>query len=130
VSEATRFLPSREPIDSFGSGGFRFGGMSHQGSVLVLPSGMRAWPVSSLQQCSPDDFSEFIRERSDIDMLLVGSGGTMDMLPVAVRKYLTEHGVSFEVMTTSAAIHIYNIVLGEGRRVAAGLVSVVDARVV
>jgi uncharacterized protein len=130
VSEATRFLPSREPIDSFGAGGFRFGGMSHQGSVLILPSGMRAWTVSALQQSTPVDFAEFIRERSAIDMLLIGSGGAMEMLPVVVRKHLVEHGIAFDVMTTSAAIHIYNIVLGEGRRVAAGLVSVADARVV
>jgi uncharacterized protein len=130
VREAARFLPTREPIDNFGGGGFRFGGMSHQGSLLILPSGMRAWPVSSLLHCEPDDFSEFVRERSDFDMLLIGSGASMGMLPVAVRTYLVERGIAFDVMTTSAAIHIYNIVLGEGRRVAAGLVSVVDARVV
>lgn len=63
-------------------------------------------------------------------MLLIGSGPVMDVLPAAVRKYLGESGVAFDVMTTSAAIHIYNIVLAEGRRVAAGLVSVADARTV
>ncbi len=61
-------------------------------------------------------------------MLLIGSGGTMEVLPFAVREYLVKQGLAFDVMTTSAAIHIYNIVLGEGRRVAAGLVSVADAR--
>ena len=32
-------LPRRVPIDGYGKGGFRFGGMSHRGSLLCLPSG-------------------------------------------------------------------------------------------
>ncbi len=128
MSEAARFLPSRQPVDSFGNGGFRFGGMSHQGSILILPSGMRAWAVTSLQTCSPGDFAEVIRERNDIDMLLIGSGTVMDVLPVAAQQHFAEYNMAYDVMTTSAAIHIYNIVLAEGRRVAAGFVNVADAR--
>ena len=33
-------------IDSYGRGGFRFAGMSHRGSLLCLPSGIYAWPVT------------------------------------------------------------------------------------
>ena len=43
-----RHLPGRREIEAYGNGGFRFGGMSHRGSILALPSGMRAWPVASL----------------------------------------------------------------------------------
>jgi uncharacterized protein len=123
-----KFLPTREPIDSFGAGGFRFGGMSHQGAVLILPSGMRAWNVTSLAASTADDFAEFVRERNDIDMLLIGSGARMDVLPQTVRTLLFEHKIPYDVMTTSAAVHIYNVVVAEGRRVAAGLVTVADAK--
>lgn len=123
-----KFLPTREPIDSFGAGGFRFAGMSHQGAVMILPTGMRAWNVVSLATSTIDDFAEFIREQNEIDMLLIGSGTNMDTLPTKVRKLLTGQKLPFDVMTTSAAIHIYNIVVTEGRRVAAGLITVADAK--
>ena len=49
-SEDTRFLPGRHQLEAYGNGGFRFGGMSHRGSVLALPSGVRAWPVRSVSE--------------------------------------------------------------------------------
>ncbi len=39
-------LPLRVPVEGYGKGGFRFGGMSHRGSLLCLPSGLWAWPVT------------------------------------------------------------------------------------
>ena len=38
-------LPTPAPIDAYGNGGFRFGGMSHRGSLLCFPDGVWAWPV-------------------------------------------------------------------------------------
>ena len=38
-------LPQPAPIEAYGKGGFRFGGMSHRGSLLCLPDGIWAWPV-------------------------------------------------------------------------------------
>src|SRR5262249_34205210 len=39
-------LPRQALIDAHGSGGFRFAGMSHRGSLLCLPDGIWAWPVA------------------------------------------------------------------------------------
>ena len=36
-------FPGRPPIDAYGNGGFRFAGMSHTGSLLILPSGIHGW---------------------------------------------------------------------------------------
>jgi len=35
-----RFYPALAPIEAYGNGGFRFAGMSHRGSLLILPSGI------------------------------------------------------------------------------------------
>jgi len=43
------FVPGRHIIDTYGNGGFRFAGMSHRGSILMLPSGVRAWDVTEPQ---------------------------------------------------------------------------------
>jgi uncharacterized protein len=122
-----KFLPSRETIEAFGNDGFRFGGLSHQGSLLVLPSGMRAWRPQALDDVTADDFKELLAEKSNIDMLLIGSGAHMGFLSATVANELRAHAVNFDTMTTSAAIHIYNVVLSEGRRVAAALIRVADA---
>ncbi len=35
---APAHYPARAPIDAYGNGGFRFAGMSHRGSLLIVPS--------------------------------------------------------------------------------------------
>ena len=119
-----KFLPQRAPVESFGNGGFRFAGMSHVGSLLVLPSGMRAWPPASCDVLTPDDFAAVIAEQDGIDFLLLGTGAAMRRPPAAVAAHLVKHQLRMDFMSTSSAIHTYNIVLAEGRRVAAAFVAV------
>lgn len=127
--EPVKFLPQRAPIEQFGAGGFRFAGMSHQGGLLVLPSGMRAWPVRSLAEMTADHFAPMIAEKDAIDFVLVGTGATMARLPAPVTAFLREQGLSFDAMATSPAIHIYNVTVEEGRRVAAAFLPVDRANV-
>ncbi len=49
----TAHYPGRPPSTAYGNGGFGFAGMSHWGSILVLPSGMYRWDVIDLGPCSP-----------------------------------------------------------------------------
>ena len=111
-----KFLPQRHAIASFGEGGFRFGDMSHQGHLLVLPSGMRAWDGT--------DLSGFIAEKDEIDFVLIGTGAQLKRMALG---RLEDEGLFADVMTTSAAVHSYNLMLGEARRVAAAFMAVGDA---
>ena len=36
------YVPGRHKVDDYGSGGFRFADMSHRGSIMALPTGVRA----------------------------------------------------------------------------------------
>jgi uncharacterized protein len=108
-----KFLPQRHAIASFGEGGFRFGDMSHQGHLLVLPSGMSAWDGV--------DLSGFIAEKDDIDFVVIGTGVKLKRIQFAA---LEAEGLYADVMTTSAAVHSFNLMLGEARRVAAGFLAV------
>lgn len=118
------FLPGRHAIDAYGNGGFRFAEMSHRGSILALPSGVRAWEVSGPAGLVPEAFAEVLAERAAIDVLLVGSGRDMTVLPDALLWIFREAGIRVDVMATGAAARTYNIMLAEGRRVAAALVAV------
>jgi uncharacterized protein len=118
------FLPGQYEIDAYGKGGFRFSDMSHRGSLLALPSGMRAWEVSALSDTAPPDFAFVLAEASMIELLLIGAGRDIASLPQAVRDVLREAGIRVDVMQTGAAARTYNILLGEKRKVAAALIAV------
>jgi uncharacterized protein len=118
------FLPGQFAIDAYGAGGFRFGDMSHRGSILALPSGMRAWDVTTVADLSRDAFAPVIAESERIEILLVGTGAEPVHLPEELRWLLREARIGVDAMTTPAAARTYNILLGENRRVAAALIAV------
>jgi uncharacterized protein len=121
-----KFLPGRHQIEGFGKGGFRFGGMSHNGSLLILPSGMRAIAVASIADVAAVDLEMIVAEKSEIDFLLIGVGAAIAPLPLALREHLKSQSINFDVMDTRAAARTYNVVLAEDRRVAALLIAFDD----
>ena len=68
------FVPGRHGIDAYGDGGFRFAEMSHRGSILALPSGIRAWDRAEAGAIDAESLAPVIAEREDITLLLVGTG--------------------------------------------------------
>jgi uncharacterized protein len=118
------FLPGRHVIDSYGNGGFRFGDMSHKGSILALPSGMHAWSLTDFAAVTHADFALVMAESEQIDTLLIGTGSDMALLPEALRWRLKEGNMTVDSMSTGAAARIYNIMVSENRRVAAALIAV------
>ena len=117
-------LPRQAAIDAYGDGGFRFAGMSHQGSLLSLPSGIWAWPINDPAQLSEELLGQILAEADAIDLLVLGTGRNPFMIAEALRLRLRDHAIVLDVMPTGAAVRTYNILLGERRRVAAGLIAV------
>lgn len=117
------FVPGRFPIDAYGRGGFRFADMSHRGSILALPSGIHAWPVTMAGEIDEASLRTVVAEKAEIDVLLLGMGTVPFPLAEGVRWMLREAGIGVDIMTTGAAARTFNIMLGERRRVAAALVA-------
>jgi uncharacterized protein len=117
-------LPGTHAIEGYGAGGFQFGGMSHRGSVLALPSGIYAWDVMTVEDMTIAAFSRILAEaHGAIEHLLIGTGTRM--LPMFdLRDELRSAGIRAETMSTDAAARTYSILLGEKRRVAAALLAV------
>lgn len=118
------FVPGRFKLDAYGNGGFRFADMSHRGSILALPSGIKAWDVVEPGQMTFDRFDAVVAEAEAIELLLIGTGLEMMPLASAVRQALREAGLNVEVMQTGAAARTYNVLLAEDRHVAAALIAV------
>lgn len=118
-----RHLPYPAPVEAYGKGGFRFAGMSHRGSLLCLPDGIWPWPPQR-----PDDITDaalapvFARAEA-VDLLLIGTGRAAWAMPAGLRARFREHKIAIEITNTGSAVSTYNILLGEGRRVAAALVA-------
>jgi uncharacterized protein len=120
----TPHFPGRAPLDAYGNGGFRFADMSHKGSILLLPSGIYAWPVVSMEMLALKHVDLICGEADAIEFVLLGCGDRMEWPKDTVREKLRSSGVGLEIMDTGAAARTYNVLLGEGRAVAGALIAV------
>jgi uncharacterized protein len=118
------FVPGRHLIDSYGNGGFRFAEMSHRGSILALPSGIRAWPVARASEIDEASLAGVFAESDSVDLLLLGTGADVAAVPNVLRLRLREAGIGLDVMQTGAAARTYNILVGENRKIGAALIAV------
>jgi uncharacterized protein len=117
-------FPGRVAIDAYGDGGFRFGGMSHRGSILCLPSGVYGWNVSVTADLNVSNFRSVFAESTDIEVLLIGSGLDLEPINLPLRKAFRASAISADPMSTGAAVRTYNVLLAEGRAVAVALLAV------
>jgi uncharacterized protein len=117
-------LPRPALIDAYGDGGFRFGGMSHRGSLLCFPDGIWAWPVKNVAELTPEGFQAVFHRAESLDFFLIGTGRNPWALPENIWKRFRELSLSVDTMATGAAVRTYNILLAESRRVGAGLIVV------
>lgn len=119
------FLPGTHAIEGYGNGGFRFGGMSHRGSILALPSGIYAWSAVVPEDIDAASLAPLFAEPPGaVEHLLVGTGPSLVPLSSLLRERLRAAGIRAEPMATGAAARTYPILLGERRRVAAALLAV------
>jgi uncharacterized protein len=117
-------LPRSAPIDAYGKGGFAFADMSHRGSLLCLPDAIWAWPIVKPEEIDQAALARVFAAANVIDTLIIGTGTDVWLPPRALREALRKVGVVLDAMQTGPAIRTYNIMMGERRRVVAGLIAV------
>lgn len=123
--DITPLVPEgRQIIQSYASGHFRVSGAVYAGPVVVFPDRTMAWGVTpALEALTAADFLTLLNDglNGDLDVLLVGCGAVMRSMPFALRQSLSQCGVAIDFMDTGAACRTYNVLMAEGRRVAAAL---------
>lgn len=121
----TGFVPGRHRIDEYGGGGFRFADMSHRGSILAAPNGVVEIACTAFADIDEAMIDRILGSAPDgVDLVIIGCGPDLRPLPARLRAKLRAVGVGCETMATGAAVRTYNMLLDEGRRVAALLVAV------
>ena len=116
-------LPQAAAIEAYGKGGFRFADMSHRGSVLCLPAGIWAWPVTKPDDIDAESLSRVFAAK-DIDLFMLGTGKQPWFMPEELRWRFRDARIGVDVMPTGPAVRTYNILFGERRRVGAALIAV------
>jgi len=122
--DVTPAIPAdRQVIDSYGDGGFHISGVAYTGSVIVFPAAVQDWPVARFADVD-DAALEPLVAADEVEILLLGCGARLELVPRELRATLRAAGIALEAMDTGAACRTYNVLLSEERRVAAALIAV------
>ena len=87
--------------------------------VITAEKLLSNWSAPSFSELDSAHFSEL--KGLDIEILLLGTGVQQRFPPARLLVELHKQGIGIEVMTTPAACRTYNILLADGRAVAAAL---------
>lgn len=92
----------------------------HNGSILVLPEDpVVAWPVDAFDALTPELFDMLLPLKPEV--VVFGSGSRLRFPHPRLTAALAARRIGVEAMDFKAACRTYNILMAEGRRVAAAL---------
>lgn len=111
-------------VEAYGEGGFRLMGRRVEGSLFVKETGFFPVEVEELSGVEPTTIDALVTEHGKPEILLIGTGEQMMLLPKALRLHLEQVGIGYDVMSTGAAARTYNVLTIEGRDAAALLIQV------
>jgi uncharacterized protein len=100
-------------IGAYGAGHIKVSGVVYHQPVLITPSATRPWDGTH---------QSLLLSSDQFEILLLGTGDTIVPVSSEVRAAFREKGVGLEVMDTGAVARTYNVLLAEGRRVAAAVI--------
>ena len=106
-----------KPVEGYGPGFFRIGGVVVEGAVLAGPDGVTAWQGF-------EDTAPLLALRGRIDVLFIGTGAEIAHIPDGFRDQLEASDIGVETMSSPAACRTYNVLLSEGRRIALAVLPV------
>ncbi|MEO9135054.1 MAG: Mth938-like domain-containing protein [Casimicrobiaceae bacterium] len=112
--------PSAIIVTGLGTGWVRVGATEYRENIVLLPDQViTGWAPSGFDALSEDDFAGLLDSKPEI--VLLGTGETQHFPHPRLLAALTAAHVGVEAMDTRAACRTFNILVAEGRRVAAAL---------
>ena len=112
-------------ITAYDYGYVAINGQRYKESLIVLPDLLiEHWSSSpnitlNFDTLISDDFAKIASIKPEV--ILLGTGKLHRFLHPKISAILVNEGISIECMTTAAACRTYNILMGEGRHVAAAI---------
>lgn len=107
-------------ITGYGAGYVSVDDKRIERSFILTPEALISdWEPQSMAELDQAALEAIVRLRPG--MILLGTGVEQRFPPSALLAPLLAQGIGIEAMTTAAACRTYNILVAEGRQVAAGL---------
>ncbi len=105
----------------YGDGRLKVNQTDYDASLIIFPDTLITdWPVNNLDDMSISHFDEIISRNPDI--VLLGTGVKQRFPSVEFRRNLVQAGLNLEIMDSAAACRTYNLLVSEGRDVAAAVI--------
>lgn len=112
--------PTIPLVTAFGDGYLQIGERRVSRTVLLAPGVVREdWGAPRLSDLNSEDFAAIVA--LDVQILLLGTGPAQQFPHPSLLRPLIDARIGVEVMDTLAAARTYNILVSEGRAVAAAL---------
>ena len=109
-----------QSVTAYGSGWIAIQGEKIMHSILITSEGVRLdWDCKSFDDLGPQHFLQLTK--LDVELVIFGSGERHRFPKPEWQAGLMERRIGLETMDTQAACRTYNILAGEGRKVAAAL---------
>ena len=113
--------PDANIVTGTGPGWVRVGNEEYRENVVLLPDHIeKGFAPLGLDALTAGDFAALLAYKPEI--VLLGTGASQRFLHPRLLAPLTDARVGVETMDTRAACRTFNILVAEGRRVAAALV--------
>lgn len=110
----------RYHIDSYSAAEIRVNGICLTNSLVITPLQIiDNWPPRIFEEIALHHIDQIIRLQPEV--MLLGTGRRLCMLSPQLTAHIQHRGIGLEVMDTGAACRCYNLLMSEGRNVAAGL---------
>lgn len=107
-------------IQRYDQGEVSVDGVVYRQNCVVLPDRVISeWRPSSISDLKPEDFCFLVELKPEI--VILGTGDTQHFLHPSLTEPLMRSRIGLEIMNTAAACRTYNVLMSEGRRVAAAL---------
>lgn len=107
-------------VTGYGPGYIEINKVRYTHSVLVMPEGdVRAWPAGRFEELAPDQFESLLPYGPEV--VLLGTGDRLRFPHPRLTAALATRRIGVDTMDMQAACRTYNILMAEGRKVAAVL---------
>ena len=108
-------------VTGYGDGWIEINNTRYTQSLIVLPNLLiQDWQVSDFDSLTEESFRKLLELKPEV--VLLGTGQKHRFLHPRISRELTATNISLESMDTAAACRTYNILMAEGRHVAAALI--------
>lgn len=93
-----------------------------QSFLITAQELVEDWPVRDFADLDPDRAARILDLQPLPEVVLLGCGARQRFAPPAVQAHLLERGIGLECMDNAACARTFNLLLNEGRHVAAAFI--------